>query len=158
MQKMCLRTRVQFHKAWKHKNLLSTENSCLAKIGYQSKNCTFTFAVTGIPLTSCLANNFAEQNFLPNRFKKLGPCLMRQFTGNHFQANSKKKLGHISIVTLFSGIVKYFQKEKCLLWERRIHWLHPRYMKNCPHLTRFEEKVVDSHTCWCTALVIKLTH
>ena len=48
----------QFHKACQHKNLLSTENSCVAKIGYQPKYCTFIIVVTGTLLISCLAKEF----------------------------------------------------------------------------------------------------
>ncbi len=45
--------RAQFHKACKHKNLLSTEKYCLAKTGYLPTLHEVNIVATGTPIISC---------------------------------------------------------------------------------------------------------
>ena len=49
------------HVSIDHKNLLSTHNFCLAKIGYQPEHCKVTIAV--LVLISCLARNLLSSIF-----------------------------------------------------------------------------------------------
>ncbi len=48
-----LLTWAQFHKACKHKILLSTDKSCLAELGYQPTLHKVNIVSAGTPLTSC---------------------------------------------------------------------------------------------------------
>ena len=52
---------------------LAQKNVCLAKIAYQPEHHTVTIAVSGALVISCLAKQFAKQNFRLGSFMKMGP-------------------------------------------------------------------------------------
>ena len=43
-------SKAQFHKGYKHKNLISTENSCFTETGYQLTIQKVNILATGVPL------------------------------------------------------------------------------------------------------------
>ena len=65
--------RAQFHKACKHRNLLSTEKYCLKETCYQPTLHWVYIGVTGAPLNFRLSKEFVKQYFLLNSYMKLGP-------------------------------------------------------------------------------------
>ena len=67
----------QFHKAAKHKILLSLKNLGLAEMGYQPKYHAMYIGSDWFSAKFCLASKFAKQNFLLNSFMKLAPgCVL----------------------------------------------------------------------------------
>ena len=81
-------SRVKFHKACKHKNLLSTNKNCFAKIGDQPEHPTVTNAVTSTMVISCLAKTFAKQNVL---LYEIGPRTGDSITENNEGVNHDNK-------------------------------------------------------------------
>ena len=73
--------RGQFHKAAKHRNLLSIKMFGLAKMGYQPKYHAMYIGSDWFSVEFCLAGKFAKQNFVLNSFMKLAPGIsMKLYT------------------------------------------------------------------------------
>ena len=70
----------QFHKASKHKNLLSTENFPLGNMGYQLERRAVHIRFGWFAATFCWPVRLAERYFLLNTWVKLGPGPMHNPT------------------------------------------------------------------------------
>ena len=66
-------TIAQFHKAYKHKNPLSTGKILLSKTGYQPTFHEVHVGFTGATHIYCLAKKLVQQYFLIKSFMTLGP-------------------------------------------------------------------------------------
>ena len=74
----------QFHKAAKHKILLSLKNLGLAEMGYQPKYHAMYIGSDWFSAKFCLASKFAKQKFLLNSIMKLAADPMYAQWGSIF--------------------------------------------------------------------------